>query len=152
MLQSMGSQRVGHDRAKLNKLSNHSCSDQWVPGNGKECIFSSLQLLVLQKKNKKDFSYSSRKQNDLGVPGSFPKTSYKSQTLLLVSRIPESLSLKFLVKSRWKEFCQETSVKGLPFTIHVHFQTAHREVKGCSQQWKYTHVARHAGFVQEAPV
>lgn len=64
----------------------------------------------------------------------------------------QSLSLKFLVKSHWKEFCQETSVKGLPFTIHVHFQTAHREVKGCSQQWKYTYVARHASFVQEAPV
>ena len=72
--------------------TNHSYSDQWVPGDGKgeECIFSSLQLLILQKKNKKDFSYSSRKQNDLGVPGSFPETSYEGQTLLLVNRIPES--------------------------------------------------------------
>lgn len=36
-------------------------------------MFSSLQLLILQKnKTKQDFSYSSRTQNDLGVPGSFP--------------------------------------------------------------------------------
>lgn len=48
-----------------------SCLDQWVPrdGKGEECLLSSLQLLILQKK--KDFSYSGRKQNDFRLPGSF---------------------------------------------------------------------------------
>lgn len=114
-------------------------------------MFSSLQLLILQK-TKQDFSYSSRTQNDLGVPGSFPV-----QKQVMRARL-DYLSTEFQRGSVSRVSGEESpgfcpgSVKGFPFTIHICFQTAHQEVEGCSQRWKHTRAARHAGVVQAAPV
>lgn len=98
--------------------------------------------MTLQKKNKKDFSYSSRKQNDLGVPGFFLVQKQVMRARLYYTSIEfrESCLWSFWWRVTRKKSCQGTSVKRLPFTIHVHFQIAQNKGKGCSQQWKYTHV------------
>lgn len=93
--------------------------------------------MTLQKKNK-DFSYSSRKQNDLGVPGFFffssSETSYEGQTLLLVNRVPESPVSEVSGEESPEKILPRDKCKRPPFTIHVHFQMARKKGKGCSQQ------------------
>lgn len=114
-----------------------------VPGDGRgeEWHISSLQLMTLQKKNKKASSYSSRKQNDLGVPGFFfffffpsSETSYEGQTLLLVKRVPGSPVSEVSGEESPEKILPRDKCKRPPFIIHVHFQTAHKKGKGCSQQ------------------
>lgn len=93
--------------------------------------------MTLRKKNRKDFSYSSRKQNDLGVPGFFfssSETSYEGQTLLLVNTVPESPVSEVSGEESPEKILPREKCKRPPFTIHVHFQAAHKKGKGCSQQ------------------
>lgn len=94
--------------------------------------------MTLQKKNKKASSYSSRKQNDLGALGFFffssSETSYEGQTLLLVKRVPESPVSEVSGEESPEKILPRDKCKRPPFIIHVHFQTAQKKGKGCSQQ------------------
>lgn len=103
-------------------------------------VFFSSAFDFTKNKTKQDFSYSSRTQNGLGVPGSFPV-----QKQVMRARL-DYLSTEFQrgpvsrVSGRVTRILPRDSVKGFPSTIHTCFQTAHERVKGCSQRWKDTHV------------
>lgn len=111
--------------------------------------------MTLRKKNRKDFSYSSRKQNDLGVPGFFfpvQKQVMRARLYYLSIQFQRVLSLKFLVKSHQKKFCQGKSVKGLHSQFMSTFKLHIRKEKDVLSSENTHTCRRHAGCVQTAPV